>query len=338
MNRTIITPGKSPAEIPIVDLTLADRKIYARLEQQTASGSHKDYAGQFLIDSLRRQGRIGGRRRERLIVPSSGNFGHSIATHTRDSNVEVQIVTDVLSPKKLIARFRDYDHVEVKVINSPDETGSHVRARLEWINALLHDDPRLIYVDQYSDPRIPLGYEYLLLPELMHQMHEIAAVFVAVGTGGLANATYHFRERFGLNFLIFAVDADGSCLARPPRHGARRRLSGYGNGRDTRLAAQVKPDLDRWIFVDDEAAVEMCHRIRDTYGLDLGPSSGAVLSAFEQLATWRSHVLPSSGNIVAILPDGGGPYAETVYNPAWLRRNGLGQFLTRPVFKGIAEG
>jgi cysteine synthase A len=156
---------------------------------------------------------------------------------------------------------------------------------------------------------------------------DLAAVFVAVGTGGLANAPVNFRQRFGLNYKIFAVDADGSCLARPPRHGARRRLSGYGNGKDTFLAAQVRPYLDHWIFVDDEEAVAMCHRVLRDQSLCVGPSSGAVLAAIEKMTTWRSHVLPKTGNVVAILPDGGEPYSQTVFNPSWLRRNGLGGFL-----------
>jgi cysteine synthase len=117
------------------------------MERETPSRSHKDYAGRFIIEDMVRHGRIGNCDRARLVVPSSGNFGHSIATYTRDSNVQVTIVSDVLSPKPLIDRFRDYDHVNVERVNSPDETGSHIRARLGLIEKLLSDDPRGILVD-----------------------------------------------------------------------------------------------------------------------------------------------------------------------------------------------
>ncbi len=323
--------------VPVADLLLGNRRVYARLERETPSGSHKDYAGRFIVEDKRRRGEIHQRRLSRFLVPSSGNFGHSFATHTRDDHVKVVIVTDVLSPKPLRDRFRDdYNHVEVELVDDPDDTGSHMRARLELIEKLRRDDPRLILVDQYSDARIPRAYEMSLINDMYRQMHEdLAAVFVAVGTGGLANGLHQFRERFQLNFQIFAVDADGSCLARPPKHGGRRRLSGYGNGIAPPLMSEVRAHLDRWVFVQDEEAVEMCHRMRDQHGTWVGPSSGAVLAAFEKIATWRSHLLPKSGHVVAILSDGGEVYRDTVFNAAWLERNGLGEFLQTQTSKTL---
>jgi hypothetical protein len=54
---------------------------------------------------------------------------------------------------------------------------------------------------------------------------------------------------------VFAVDAEGSALFRPPMHGAIRRLSGYGNGRPTPLLLDVCADIDYVAYVRDAEAV-----------------------------------------------------------------------------------
>lgn len=314
-----------PSAVTMADFSFGGSRVHAVLQRDTPSGSHKDHAGRFLVGDHRRKGIIRSNRLSRFVVPSSGNFGHSFATHTRDDRVEVVIVTDVLSPKRLRERFKtDYDHVRVEVVDKPDETGSHMLERLRLIEQLQHDDSRLQLVDQYANQQIPRAYELLLLSQLYRQFHEqIDGVFVAVGTGGLANALFHFRKRYGLNFPIYAVDADGSCLARPPRHGARRRLSGYGNGIHPQLMSEVRDDLDHWINVDDEEAVAMCHHLRDHHSLLVGPSSGAVLAAFEKMSRLRRAALPKTGNLIAILPDGGEAYTDTVFDARWLKTNQL---------------
>ena len=266
----------------------------------------------------------------RMTVSSSGNFAAAVAHHTVEDRVTLTVVTDVLSPRKLRERLAGYPHVRVITVNRPDATNSHMAARREVIAELQRDDPGLVEIDQYDNPNLPEGYACRLAPELFTQTGgRLGMVFAAIGTGGLVNGLCRFRRRMGLTFRIVAVDADGSCQARPPRHGTVRRISGYGNGRTTGLYREVADEIDLYEFVRDEDAVAMCHHQAWQDRL-LGGSGGAVLAAVTQLATYRPWLLKCHGPVVAILADGGEAYADTLYNPDWLRAQNLLTAVRRP--------
>lgn len=147
-------------------------------------------------------------------------------------------------------------------------------------------------------------------PELLRQTHALlGAVFVAVGTGGTVHGLLNYRHKTGGRWPVFAVDAEGSALFRPPIHGAVRRLPGYGNGRPTQLLLEARPGVDYVVYVRDAEAASRCSWLAESQGLCVGPSSGAVLAATAKVLERRPELLPA-GPIVAVMADHGESYRE----------------------------
>jgi len=71
--------------------------------------------------------------------------------------------------------------------------------------------------------------------------------------------------------------------------------------------------------IADPLAVEMAYHLLRTEGLYLGLSAAINVAGAVKLARERG-----PGQVITtILSDGGGRYASKLYNPAWLREQGL---------------
>jgi cysteine synthase A len=66
-------------------------------------------------------------------------------------------------------------------------------------------------------------------------------------------------------------------------------------------------------MIPEFEAVAMCRWIAKKYGLVLGGSSGSVLAA---LYKYR-HQIPAGARVVAISPDMGEKYLDTIYDEEW---------------------
>jgi cysteine synthase A len=60
----------------------------------------------------------------------------------------------------------------------------------------------------------------------------------------------------------------------------------------------------------------MCHRLLRQHGLLLGASTGTVLCGLEI----EARRAPAGSTLVAISPDGGERYLDTLYNAEWLAK------------------
>jgi cysteine synthase A len=300
---------------PLRELTIGGRKVFGKIEGVSASGSHKDRPARWLLRSLRQDGRL--RPGAHLMVCSSEDFARAVAHHTLGDDVTLTVITDVLSPTKLIDPLRAYPHVRVIVVDQPDASGSHLQARMKLIAEMRAADPALLYVDQYDDTHVPQAYEHTLGPEMLLQTRGLlGAIFLPVNTGGTINGLIRHRRRLGGTWKIIAVDAEGSALFRPPIHGAVKSLSGYGNRRPTRLIGDVLHEIDFVTFVRDAEALAMCRRLSDTERLSVGPSSGAVLAAMHKVFTQRADMVSAHAAAIAILPDRGNDYPEVADLPS----------------------
>jgi N-(2-amino-2-carboxyethyl)-L-glutamate synthase len=306
---------------PIVELDTRTTPVLAKLEQFNPSGSHKYRAARFAVEALVRTGRL--REGTHLLVSSSGNFARAIAHCTVDLNIQLDIFTDVLSSVGQIRSLNAYTHVRTVVVDEPDTTGSHLKARLRWIAQAQAENPTAIFVDQYNNFVLPLAYECSLAREMDKQIQGgISAVFVVAGTGATLNGILQYKMQHAARWRVIAVDATGSALFHIPPHGVRRLLPGYGNGLRTGLVKSLPAGLDYVVHVDDVEAVAACHYLR-RIGLSVGPSSGAAVAAVDFVAQSCPDLLSGIGRPVLILPDGGEHYAETLYNPEWLYSKGI---------------
>lgn len=72
--------------------------------------------------------------------------------------------------------------------------------------------------------------------------------------------------------------------------------------------------FDRLIMVEEIDAIRMCRELA-ARGVCLGGSSGTVLSAVRQMAPQ----IPPGSCVIAISPDMGDRYVDTIYDDSWVR-------------------
>jgi cysteine synthase A len=93
---------------------------------------------------------------------------------------------------------------------------------------------------------------------------------------------------------------------------SRRHVPGLGTSRRPEILDESM--IDEVIHIPESDAVEMCRALAEERGLLLGGSSGTVLAAVSE----KAKDIPEGSVVVAISPDFGERYLETIYNDAWV--------------------
>lgn len=109
-----------------------------------------------------------------------------------------------------------------------------------------------------------------------------------------------------------AIEPEGSVIFGGPSK--RRFLPGLGASRPPELASL--DNVSDLVRVSEPATIEMCQRVLKEFNLFVGPSTGTVLQGV--MDYFREHSVEESQTVVAISPDFGDKYLDTVYNDAWV--------------------
>jgi len=118
-----------------------------------------------------------------------------------------------------------------------------------------------------------------------------------------------------LTTKIVAVDPVGSVTFGNPS--AKRHIPGLGTSRRPEITPSE--NIDQVILIPEAETVQMAHDILARYSLLIGPSTATVLRGVQKFQ--EEHSFRESDTIVAISPDMGDKYIDTVYNKAWVKKN-----------------
>jgi cysteine synthase A len=287
----------------------ANFQVFAKLERFNPAGSIKDRAA---ISMLRDKIADGALQPGRSVIveSSSGNLGIGLAQACRYFGLRFVCVVDAKTTSQNIAILRAYG-ADVEVVTDPDPaTGEFLSMRLVRVRELLETISDAYWPDQYSNPLNPRAHH-----QTMREIDEaldgqVDYLFCATSTCGTLTGCAEYVREHGLPTTVVAVDAVGSVLfgLRP----ARRLIPGHG--------AAVRPGLldvtaaDRVVHISDIECVVGCHRLVGREAILAGGSSGAIVSALEKV---RADI-PDDANCVAIMPDGGDRYLDTIYSHEWV--------------------
>ncbi len=284
--------------------------------------SHKIRAAKFVVEWLLQQGQVTRTKEavaKKVAMSSSCNAADGVAMHLSGTNAELHVFTDVLTGLPMREKIDRWPQVRLHVIDEPDATGSHAKARQRAVRAFLRENPDGLEINQYSDSLWPCGYA-ALYREIEQQLDltPLSAVFVPVGTGALLRAAVQYKLRHGRSWRIYAVDAAGSGLNGAPE--GKRLFPGYGNGAPTEWTRQALPHVDDWLRIPDKEVVRASRWLM-ARGQCRGASSCAAFAAAARIGADGG--LPHYGATVVISPDGGELYGSTLYSQQWLQRNKL---------------
>lgn len=247
-----------------------------------------------------------------LVESSSGNLGVALAMVCRRRGYRFSCITDPnVSPANLRA-MRAYG-ADVVVIDRPDANGGYLQARIDYIKDLLASSPTNVWLNQHGCAANPVAHYDTTAREILAEFPRPDYVFCGTGsTGTMMGCVRRFREDSPTTRVI-AVDPVGSVSFRTPA--ARRMIPGIGSScRPAILEDGMAHDV---IHVSEPAAVSMCYEVALEHGLLVGGSTGSVLAAVRRLA---DRIEPGA-TVVALSPDFGEKYLDTIYDRDWVIRN-----------------
>jgi N-(2-amino-2-carboxyethyl)-L-glutamate synthase len=303
--------GDTPL-VPLHALPIAEHlEVYGKLEALNPAGSSKDRPALAMIERGIADGLIGPDTV--IIESSSGNMAIGLAQTCAALGLRLVVVVDAKTTPLNVQLLHVYGATVEYVAHPDPATGEFLPARLQRVAELQHDLPDSFWTNQYGNDENPGSHHRTTMPEIVEELDgNLDYLFCGTGTCGTLRGCADYVKANGLTTKIVAVDAAGSVIFDTSTVGAKRRLPGLGAAV---RPAMYRDDLaDALVHVTDEDCVAGCRELVRREGLLLGASSGGVLAAIDRL---RDDI-PAGANCVAIFPDRGERYLDTVYDDKWV--------------------
>jgi N-(2-amino-2-carboxyethyl)-L-glutamate synthase len=288
------------------------RSLYLKCEGFNFAGSIKLKAASEMIEAAERSGAL--RPDSILVESSSGNLGVALSMIAAAKGYRFVCVTDSRcnrSTRRLIESMGSRVHL----IAAADAARGLLGARIDYVKRLCESDDRYVWLNQYANPANWGAHHRRTAPAIAKAFPRLDVLFVGAGTSGTLMGCARFFREWHRPVRIVAIDSVGSTTFGGPS--GRRLIPGLGTS--------VRPPLLDESYVDEVRRVEEADTIRTCQrlarrGFVFGGSTGTVVSGaigwFEEHDA-SSHELTA----VAIAPDLGERYLDTVYDPEWVEAN-----------------
>jgi 2,3-diaminopropionate biosynthesis protein SbnA len=291
-----------------VDLEpIVGQSLFLKCEGFNFAGSIKLKAAAEMVEAACRDGVLGPD--SILVESSSGNLGVALSMIAASKGYRFVCVTDSrcnLSTRLLMEALGS----EVHTITEPDPAGGFLGARLDHVRALCASDDRYVWLSQYTNPGNWRAHYRTTAPAIARQFPQLDVLFIGAGTTGTLMGCARWFRNWHRPVRIVAVDSFGSVIfgGRP----GRRMIPGLG--------MTVRPPLlddsyvDEVVHVEEADTIRACHRMARR-GFLFGGSTGTVVSG---AMDWMSRRDASGLTAVAIAPDLGERYLDTIYQTNWI--------------------
>lgn len=285
-------------------------RFFAKLEQANPGGSMKDRPALNIIRHGMETGAI--RKGTIVIESSSGNMGIGLAQVCAYYRLPFICVVDKKTTAQNINLLKAYN-ARVEIICEPDESGEYLPMRIRRVKELLAAYENSFWPNQYANECNSAAHHQTMHEIVTTLNGKVDYLFCAISTCGTLRGCAEYKKQHQLPTRIIAVDAQGSVIFGGPK--AKRLIPGHGASMVPEL---FRKDLaDECVHVTDLDCVVGCHRLVQEEAVLAGGSSGAVVHAVERLLPQFSY----GANCVAILPDRGERYLDTIYSPQWVREH-----------------
>lgn len=317
-----IASGRDFVELPRL---AGDFTTYVKLEGLNPTGSIKLKAAREMVKRAEANGCIGPDTE--IIESTSGNLGIALASICAAKGYRITLVTDPNANPRTIKYIRALG-ANLITVQERDGSGGYLQTRLDYIQSRLAADSRLLWLNQYANPANPEAHRTHTAREIFDGFGVPDWLFVGAGTSGtLMGCLQHISEH-QLPTRLVAVDAVGSVLFGGPP--GRRFIPGLGASRRPELLVD-DGSYDK-VHVPESETIRMCRRVAREHGLLLGGSSGTVLAA---VAACRNRIARTE-TVVAISPDMGDGYLDTIYDDLWVVER-FGVSVLTPSFETEAD-
>ena len=301
-----------PSELMVGDAFIRLRGIipkglvHLKIEAFTSGGSIKTKTARHMLDQFEARGHA--HDAHRLIESSSGNLGLALSMIAAERGYRFTCVSDPnLSPQthKLMLAYG----AQVVIVTEHDRNGGFLGTRIAYIRHRLEEDPSLVWLNQYTSADNTGAHVRFTGPEVFSAFPRVDFLFVGAGTTGTLGGLSRFAREHSPHTRIVAVDSVGSVTFGRPS--GRRFIAGLGTSCRPPIADHC--EMDALEMIEEADTIVMCRRLA-AQGLLVGGSTGTVLCA---VARW-AETIPPDAVVVAISPDLGDRYVDTIYDDSWV--------------------
>jgi cysteine synthase A len=265
-----------------------------------------------MVEAVEREGAL--KPGSILVESSSGNLGVALSMIAASKGYGFLCVTDSRCNQSTRWLMEALDsQVHVITVAASDSGGGLLGARIDYVRERCASDDRYVWLNQYANPNNWKAHYRSTAPAIVREFPLLDVLFVGVGTTGTLMGCARYLREWHRPVRIVAVDPVGSvAFGGAP---ARRMIPGLGTA--------VRPQLldesyvDEVVYVEEAETIRACHRLA-RHGFLFGGSTGTVVSgAMDWLARHNTRELTA----VAIAPDLGERYLDTIYETSWLRHH-----------------
>jgi cysteine synthase B len=295
--RDLIASPRNPTPLVRLNRTVPPGRfrMYLKLEWMNPFGSIKDRTARSLLEGMAERGELDGKE---LVEPSSGNTGIALAAIAAlmGKKITITIPDAVPEEKKAILEM-----LGATVMATPDDLCPRNHPK-DGAIALAHsiaESPasqgRYAMPNQYENEDNVAAHYTTTGPEIWQQTEGRVRHFVAgYGTCGTLTGVGRYLKEQDPSIRVIAIE--------PQRN---HKLAGLKNLEEAKTPSILDTSVvDEVIRVDDTPAYETTRRLFREEGLIVGPSTGAIVWAAQQLATHES------GIAVGVSPDSGFKYGS----------------------------
>ncbi|MEU6066911.1 MULTISPECIES: 2,3-diaminopropionate biosynthesis protein SbnA [Streptomyces] len=282
--------------------------LYLKCEGFNFAGSIKLKAANEMVESAEREGIL--TPDSILVESSSGNLGVALSMIAASKGYRFLCVTDSrcnLSTRLLMEALGS----EVHIVADLDSNGGFLGKRIDYVRSLCASDNRYVWLSQYTNPGNWRAHFRTTAPEIATQFPQLDVLFIGAGTTGTLMGCARYFRRWHRPVRIVAVDSVGSvAFGGEP---GRRMIPGLGMSMRPPLLNEAY--VDEVIRVEEADTIRMCHRLARR-GFLFGGSTGTVVSG---ALDWLTRHDTRDVTAVAIAPDLGERYLDTIYQINWLQ-------------------
>ncbi len=305
----ISTPQEFNEEDLYVDLSeTLGSPLHLKCEGFNFTGSVKQKAALEMVEAAERAGLLSPG--SVLVESSSGNLGVALSVIAASKGYHLICVTDSrcnLTSKRLMEALG----ATVHTVTEPARDGGFLAARIAHVQQLCAANERYVWLNQYVNTANWRAHFRHTAPAVDRTFPELDVLFVGAGTTGTLMGCARWYKAHRPRTRVVAVDSVGSVTF---GSAAPRMIPGLGSG--------VRPPLLDESFIDDVVLVpevdtiRMCHRLASR-GFLFGGSTGTVVSG---ALRWLTENDPHAELVsVAVSPDLGERYLDTVYHDNWVQ-------------------
>lgn len=309
----MVQPGDDPLPDECVDNAFLDirdltpQAVHLKIETHNPAGSIKYKTALSLISAARKAGLLTDI--STLIESSSGNLGVALSIICAQQGLPFTCVIDPnISAQNL--KIMEALGSRLVQVQTRDANGGYLGSRISYIRRRIERESSVVWLNQYENAANPAAHYRWTAPAIHRAYPEITRLYVGAGTTGtLMGCARYFRDHRP-SVAVIGVDSVGSITfggSPGPRH-----IPGLGTSSRPGILTPDLPFETR--LIGERDAVRMCRWLARTHGYLAGGSTGSVLAA---LYTDRARITRDDV-VVAISPDGGERYLDTVYDDEWV--------------------